>query len=654
MNVPPSFRPSAPQQHDVAWSSMQPAYSGFGAPLYGGGLEHYQPQQQQHFSHHPYAAAFAAPFAPLLTNRHQQPAPYFPAFATPPHPSPAVGTGYFGQQQQEHSRHAFAAPYPHQQQPYGYEQAVQPSAYHAHPAHPAHPAHQHQAVGQPAFGGYPMVQHLGGWPVTAVDPAAGIWRHDGAGEPLRFSFAAPRVHDAHPWTRGIADLERPSFDRTTLGSTHASSVAPAAQAQQPQAPAPAPAPAAPAAQEVTYDLISNVSTVPPPPPIEQSAVPLADLATEMVWEACTLGVEAMSSRNSSSSISRFSKTPVKAPALFSEVTESNLRALGGSPRKRRATNTPELFGAIGEGRTRKVSSDGCASDNSSPSSSAPGTPAGVGAIEAVAARKQRLAGLGFGFVGDAKSNDDELRFGSLDSPVSTFRPRRLSDKMRDAPTNAASFPVEPSPAFRQFVKQVLTATLLSPEDLALALYYVARIPLTSIIPPPPADQSHSLSARASAVKAAPFKIILGALMIANKTLQDNSYRNETFATVSGIPLKDVNELEVYVFGALGFDVAVKEDAWRPWLQVVQDRAHNGHGELGNEYDVRLALNRLERTAARNSTVCTGTTTLSPPSSPVACALLDAPSQLRPSPFVLAEPKSISFPTSHSRTSDLYN
>lgn len=120
-------------------------------------------------------------------------------------------------------------------------------------------------------------------------------------------------------------------------------------------------------------------------------------------------------------------------------------------------------------------------------------------MEAAANRKQRLVGcgLGFGFPQDVKSNVEIV-------------------DTRTVKNGAAAFPSEPSPAFRQFVKQVLTATLLAPEDLVLALYYIAKIPSASMIPPPSADQLHGASARASVVKAAPFKLILGALMLANK------------------------------------------------------------------------------------------------------------------------------------------
>jgi len=215
---------------------------------------------------------------------------------------------------------------------------------------------------------------------------------------------------------------------------------------------------------VLYDLIPNTSSVPPPPPVELSAVPLADLAVEMVWEACRQG--------------------------FLVARDNQIAAAHAASSQRRRSGR-ESFGTIGDGRLRSSSADGFASDNSSVSSSSPGTP-GVVSVQEEEARRQRLANLGL---------SDFMNF-------STSRKSSI-------PTLSSSvFPVEPSVAFRQFVKQILSATLVTPEDLVLALYYVSQIAPTDIIPPTPAEGGQD--AQTTSFKAAPFKIFLGSLMIANK------------------------------------------------------------------------------------------------------------------------------------------
>ncbi|GAA6050323.1 hypothetical protein JCM3770_002962 [Rhodotorula araucariae] len=273
-------------------------------------------------------------------------------------------------------------------------------------------------------------------------------------------------------------------------------------------------------QHATYDLIPNMSSVPPPPPVELSAVPLADLAAEMVWEVVRRGyLHAV-------------ETSSAAPGVIGQPARKGPRRSAGG----------EQFGIIGD--RRGVSAHE--------------------ALEELAARRQRLADLGF---------------------------------PGQACGAASAFPVEPTPAFRAFVKQILTATLVTPEDIVLALYLVAKMPVDQIIPPTPAERGQD--AQTTSFKAAPFKIVLGALMLANKTLQDNSYRNETFAAVSGIPLVDVNALEAHVFQALGFDVALREDKWLAWLGTVVEYYRSSRGELGDRFAVQEALARLVIAAQRS-------------------------------------------------------
>ncbi|GAA5865681.1 hypothetical protein JCM8547_002748 [Rhodosporidiobolus lusitaniae] len=307
-------------------------------------------------------------------------------------------------------------------------------------------------------------------------------------------------------------------------------------------------------QPITYDLIPNVSSVPPPPPIERSAVPLADVATEMIWEACRQGY--LQTVEAAAVLS-----PVNPVGIIGQPARNGPRRSGGG----------EQFGVIGSGRTRKASSDGYETASSSPSSSLPGTPSGLESLEDVEARRQRLANLGLG---------------SFVAPSSRSRTRSA----------VSPFPVEPSPAFRAFVKQILTATLVAPEDLVYALCLVSQIPLDKVIPPTPAEPGQD--AQTTSMKAAPFKIFLGSLMVANKMLQDNA--NDTFSTVSGIPLPDVNALEAHVLLSLKFDVNVPEDKWVSFLAVVVNRVRSGLGQLGDLFAVQDVLERLIRAAARNT------------------------------------------------------
>lgn len=131
---------------------------------------------------------------------------------------------------------------------------------------------------------------------------------------------------------------------------------------------------------------------------------------------------------------------------------------------------------------------------------------------------------------------------------------------------------------------------------------------------------------------------------------------------------------MYLFGALKFDVAVREDAWCTWVGVVRQRIHGpAKGDLGDRYEVELALQRLLR-APPAAPTCSPATSferpMTPTNSPAALfhLNLDASgpleSPLRPSsrrPVYEASPtpcsmKAVTFPTSNSRAFgvELYN
>lgn len=88
-----------------------------------------------------------------------------------------------------------------------------------------------------------------------------------------------------------------------------------------------------------------------------------------------------------------------------------------------------------------------------------------------------------------------------------------------------------------------------------------------------------------------------------QTLQDNSYRNETFAAVSGIPLADVNALEVFLFNALHYDVVIDGDDWESWIYMMKDQWSKGIAmgkDMGQQAEVGAALARLVRVAGRRN------------------------------------------------------
>ncbi|PLW33576.1 hypothetical protein PCASD_14113 [Puccinia coronata f. sp. avenae] len=117
--------------------------------------------------------------------------------------------------------------------------------------------------------------------------------------------------------------------------------------------------------------------------------------------------------------------------------------------------------------------------------------------------------------------------------------------------------MEVKPAFRRWTRQVLENTLLSPQVLILALYYIESVAGTDVF----GDTTGKMSLL-------PYKMLLAALVVANKTLDDHSYRNSTFANVSSMTNAEVNAVEVALLKALKFDVVPTHEQWTHWLQEV--------------------------------------------------------------------------------------
>ncbi len=462
---------------------------------------------------------------------------------------------HYAQQQQGHSFH------PYQQQQRQQSRFAFAGATNQQQAY-AHPQPRYNT-----FAGHSRATTANGWDAAPGGGVRSIWG-DSQAQPAQVSL--PGEAGAHSaWINGsLNQSANPVTLPASIGSfPSAFTRLPPVQPAQPQYVS-----NEWAVDGVVYDLAPKTSTIPPLLPIEHSAVLLSDLATEMVWEAVATGVAA-------ENVKAPATREVSRPSLFNEIVSTNVNLASSTSSTASGYSTPatpELsIGVIGDRRLNQSWSS-----SSTPDCSAPATP------EPISQGDIEMDGCSTGYA------PRPIHFGQVRQPT--------------------VFPAQASTPFRQFVKQTLTHTLVAPEDLVLALYYVARIPSHAVIPPVspseldatlPAAQYEAQKAKAEqqAIKAAPFKLFLGALILANKTLQDNSFRNDTWAQVSGISLIEVNKLEAHVFGALGFDVAVRDDVWRTWTGVVIARSRSGRGETGLSVELTTALHRLRQAAKARGT-----------------------------------------------------
>lgn len=201
-------------------------------------------------------------------------------------------------------------------------------------------------------------------------------------------------------------------------------------------------------------LVPDSYPVPPPPPYEQSAAPLADLAAKMVWE-----------RTVNSFPLRASSMPPPTSDLLSPAVDSGF------------SWGPTLS------ETRSPY-DACY----------PLTRFGSQRDTAYTNHRHSIAASVFGVIGaEVKARREQH------SQQQAIQPLKSDVK----------------PAFKQWTRQVLEETLLSPQVLVLALYYVDMLRGKDVF----GDVARGKSSLV------PYKMLLAGLVLANKTLDDHSYKN---------------------------------------------------------------------------------------------------------------------------------
>jgi hypothetical protein len=114
-------------------------------------------------------------------------------------------------------------------------------------------------------------------------------------------------------------------------------------------------------------------------------------------------------------------------------------------------------------------------------------------------------------------------------------------------------------SFRKWVRQVLIATRLPSATILLSMFYLAsRMPM--LVDEPKTD-CHL------------YRLLTIALVLGSKFLDDNTFINRSWSEVSGIPVKDLNELEKVWLIAIGFRLhrdPTEQHGWTSWSEHWQE------------------------------------------------------------------------------------
>ncbi|KAI0719647.1 hypothetical protein C8T65DRAFT_736586 [Cerioporus squamosus] len=143
------------------------------------------------------------------------------------------------------------------------------------------------------------------------------------------------------------------------------------------------------------------------------------------------------------------------------------------------------------------------------------------------------------------------------------------------------YPSSPPSHLVASTHSMLLSTLLQPSAVFLALWYIVRLPV--FFNPVSLGPEHAKEMRFRAellgephlgtdreiIEAyAPFRLILLGCMLANKWLDDHTFSNKTWHTISNVPIRSLNRLESLALDVFQYDLNVSPQQWAGWLSDI--------------------------------------------------------------------------------------
>ncbi|KAH8101407.1 cyclin-domain-containing protein [Cristinia sonorae] len=119
----------------------------------------------------------------------------------------------------------------------------------------------------------------------------------------------------------------------------------------------------------------------------------------------------------------------------------------------------------------------------------------------------------------------------------------------------ASLQFAVSPSFTRFMQKVLETTQVSQSVIVLSLHYIYRLKMRNGFTNGQAGSE--------------YRVAIGALVLANKFVDDNTYTNKTWSEVSGIELAELNRMEREFLLGIDFDLYVDKPTYESWLNLLK-------------------------------------------------------------------------------------
>lgn len=127
------------------------------------------------------------------------------------------------------------------------------------------------------------------------------------------------------------------------------------------------------------------------------------------------------------------------------------------------------------------------------------------------------------------------------------------------------------------VHSLLLSTLLQPSVVFLALWYIVKLPVFFGVVSLNVDNVKELRFRLALLGDrhsldrdimegnAPFRLIVLGCMLANKWLDDHTFSNKTWHTISNLPVQCLNKLESLALDIFRYDLSISSKEWSQWL-----------------------------------------------------------------------------------------
>ncbi|KAI0638090.1 hypothetical protein C8Q77DRAFT_409144 [Trametes polyzona] len=143
---------------------------------------------------------------------------------------------------------------------------------------------------------------------------------------------------------------------------------------------------------------------------------------------------------------------------------------------------------------------------------------------------------------------------------------------------AKHYPAMPPSHLASSIHSMLLSTLLQPSAIFLAIWYIVRLPIFFGPVGLTADHEKEIRFRAELLGEAhlgtdremieayaPFRLVLLGCMLANKWLDDHTFSNKTWHTISNVPIRSLNRLESLALEIFSYDLSIKPEQWSGWL-----------------------------------------------------------------------------------------